>query len=159
MNHNRVLSILLITALTALSACHVAVAVGADSTQTSPAGPLRDHRFAQIGIQVTDLDRAVAFYRDVLGLKLLFTAGGMVFFQVGEARLMVEHGRPTPSTTIYFDDANLESSRQRLEAHGIKFAGPTETVQRTDTYDLKLAEFSDPDGNPLALMGQVKRKD
>jgi predicted enzyme related to lactoylglutathione lyase len=81
----------------------------------------------------------------------------MVFFQVGEARLMVEHGRPTPSTTIYFDDANLESSRQRLEAHGIKFAGPTETVQRTDTYDLKLAEFSDPDGNPLALMGEVKR--
>ena len=157
MNHKRLLSLLLITALAALSACHVAVAVGADSTQTSPTGPLRDHRFTQIGIQVTDLDRAVVFYRDVLGLKLLFTAGGMVFFQVGEARLMVEHGRPTPSTTIYFDDANLESSRQRLESHGIKFAGPTETVQRTDTYDLKLAEFSDPDGNPLALMGEVKR--
>lgn len=159
MRHNRLLHFLLIASLTALSACHVAIAVGADSIQTAASGPLRDHRFAQIGIQVTDLDRAVTFYRDVLGLRLLFTAGGMVFFQVGDARLMVEHGRPTPSTTIYFDDANLESSRQRLEAHGIKFAGPTETVQRTDTYDLKLAEFSDPDGNPLALMGEVQRKE
>jgi methylmalonyl-CoA/ethylmalonyl-CoA epimerase len=159
MNHNRLLNILLIAVLTALSACHVVIAVAADGTQVAPSGPLRDHRFAQIGIQVADLDRAVAFYRDVLGLRLLFTAGGMVFFQVGDARLMVEHGRATPSTTIYFDDANLESSRQRLEAHGIKFAGPTETVQRTDTYDLKLAEFSDPDGNPLALMGEVKRKE
>ena len=159
MIRNRLLSFCLIVTLTTLSARHIAIASGAENPQSAPSGPLRDHHFAQIGIQVTDLDRAVAFYRDVLGLRLLSTAGGMVFFQVGEARLMVEHGRPTPSTTIYFDDVNLENSRQRLEAHGIKFAGPTETVQRTDTYDLKLAEFSDPDGNPLALMGEVKRKE
>jgi methylmalonyl-CoA/ethylmalonyl-CoA epimerase len=159
MTQNRLLSFLLFAILAPLSACHVAIAAPVDGPSSAPAGPLRDHRFAQIGIQVTDLDRAVAFYRDVLGLRLLFTAGGMVFFQVGETRLMVEHGRPTPSTTIYFDDANLESSRQRLEAHGIKFAGPTETVQRTGSYDLRLAEFSDPDGNPLALMGEVKRKE
>jgi catechol 2,3-dioxygenase-like lactoylglutathione lyase family enzyme len=159
MIHHRLSSLLLIATLAALSACQVAVALSADSPTPAPAGPLRDHHFAQIGIQVTDLDRAITFYRDVLGLRLLFTAGGIVFFQVGETHLMVEHGKPGPSTTIYFDDANLDGSRGRLEAHGIKLAGPTQTVQRTATYDLKLAEFSDPDGNPLALMGEVKRKE
>jgi methylmalonyl-CoA/ethylmalonyl-CoA epimerase len=102
---------------------------------------------------------AVRFYRDTLGLRYLFIADGMVFFQVGGARLMVEHGTPGRSTTLYFDDADVERSRVRLEAQGIRFAGPIETVQRTDSYDLKLLEFSDPDGNPLALMGNVKRKD
>jgi catechol 2,3-dioxygenase-like lactoylglutathione lyase family enzyme len=119
-------------------------------------GPLRGHRFAQVAIQVTDLDRATAFYRDVLGLQLLFVANGMVFFAVGDSRLMIELGKPAQSTTLYFDDSDLERSRLRLEAKGVKFAGPIETVQRTESYELKLLEFADPDGNPLALMGNVK---
>ena len=76
-----------------------------------------------------------------------------------DARLMIERGKPGESTTIYFDDSDLERSRVRLEAHGVKFAGPIETVQRTPSSELKLLEFSDPDGNPLALMGNVKLKD
>jgi methylmalonyl-CoA/ethylmalonyl-CoA epimerase len=131
----------------------------APSSSAPAAGPLHDHSFAQIAIQVTDLDRAVRFYRDTLGLRYLFIANGMVFFQVGEARLMVERGKPGRSVTLYFDDPDLERSRVRLETQGIRFAGPIETVQRTESYDLKLVEFSDPDGNPLALMGNVKRKD
>lgn len=131
----------------------------AASSSAPAAGPLHDHSFAQIAIQVTDLDRAVRFYRDTLGLRYLFIANGMVFFQVGEARLMVEHGTPGRSVTLYFNDPELERSRVRLEARGIRFAGPIEIVQRTESYDLKLLEFSDPDGNPLALMGNVKRKD
>jgi catechol 2,3-dioxygenase-like lactoylglutathione lyase family enzyme len=126
-----------------------------DASSTSEPGPLRGHSFAQIAIQVTDLDRATVFYRDVLGLPLLFVANGMVFFQVGEARLMIERGTPAQSTTLYFDDSALQQSRVRLERQGVKFAGPIETVQRTESYELKLLEFSDPDGNPLALMGRV----
>jgi methylmalonyl-CoA/ethylmalonyl-CoA epimerase len=128
----------------------------ADLPNRSEPGPLRGHKFAQIAIQVTDLDRASAFYRHVLGLQQLFIANGMVFFAVGDARLMIERGKPGQSTTLYFDDSDLEQSRVRLEASGVKFAGPIETVQRTDSYELKLLEFSDPDGNPLALMGKVK---
>src|SRR5271170_1860823 len=128
----------------------------ADLPNRAEPSPLRGHKFAQIAIQVTDLDRASAFYRDVLGLQQLFIANGMVFFAVGDARLMIERGKPGQSTTLYFDDSDLERSRVRLEASGVKFAGPIETVQRTDSYELKLLEFSDPDGNPLALMGKVK---
>lgn len=131
----------------------------ADLPNSAEPGPLRGHRFAQIAIQVTDLERATAFYRDVLGLQYLFVANGMVFFAVGDARLMIERGKPAHSTTLYFDDSDLERSRVRLEASGVKFAGPIETVQRTKSYELKLLEFSDPDGNPLALMGMVATKE
>lgn len=149
--------LLTVVALSVFAACAGSREARAD-TGSQEVGPLRDHAFAQIGIQVDNLDRAVSFYRDVLGLRLLFKAGGMVFFQVGEARLMIEHGTPGRSATLYFDDSELERNQARLEAQGIKFAGPIEIVQRTDSYDLKLLEFSDPDGNPLALMGKVKRK-
>jgi catechol 2,3-dioxygenase-like lactoylglutathione lyase family enzyme len=121
-------------------------------------GPLRGHKFAQIAVQVTDVDRATAFYRDVLGLQQLFLANGMVFFAVGDARLMIVHGKPGQSTIVYFDDPSLEKSRVRLEASGVKFAGPIETVQRTKSFELKILEFTDPDGNPLALMGEVPVK-
>jgi catechol 2,3-dioxygenase-like lactoylglutathione lyase family enzyme len=130
-----------------------------DLPKNAEPGPLRGHRFAQIAIQVTDLDRATEFYRDVLGLQLLFVANGMVFFAVGDARLMIERGKPGQSTTLYFDDSDLERSRVRLEASGVKFAGPIETVQRTKSYELKLLEFSDPDENPLALMGQIATRE
>jgi len=125
-------------------------------SHTAEPGPLRGHKFAQIAIQVTDLDRATAFYRDVLGLQQLFVANDMVFFAVGDARLMIVHGKPGQSTIVYFDDPDLERSRVRLETNGVKFAGPIEIVQRTNAFELKLLEFTDPDGNPLALMGEVR---
>jgi catechol 2,3-dioxygenase-like lactoylglutathione lyase family enzyme len=155
-NVRTLLSALVIVAL-ALAGQRMTVRAADLQNSTEP-GPLRGHKFAQVALQVTDLDRATAFYRDVLGLQLLFVANGMVFFAVGDARLMIERGKPGQSTTLYFDDSDLERSRVRLEASGVKFAGPIETVQRTELYDLKLLEFSDPDGNPLALMGKIKLK-
>jgi len=38
---------------------------------------------AQIALSVTELPRATAFYRDMLGLKLLFDAPSMSFFDIG----------------------------------------------------------------------------
>ena len=43
----------------------------------------------QVGLSVRDLDRARDFYRDVLGLQLLFETNGMLFFQLAGLRLMV----------------------------------------------------------------------
>jgi len=113
--------------------------------------------FAQIGVRVTDVERAVAFYSQAVGLPLLFRAGDMVFFKAGNARLMVEKGEPGRTTVIYFQDDHLERNKPLMEARGIMFTGPVETVQRTKDYDLKLLVFHDPDGNTLALMGEVPR--
>src|SRR5260370_36496073 len=72
----------------------------------------------QISIIVHDLQRATVFYRDMLGLPLLFTAGNMAFFDCGGVRLML--GLPeTPeldhlSSILYFRVSHLTSSHQRL---------------------------------------------
>jgi catechol 2,3-dioxygenase-like lactoylglutathione lyase family enzyme len=115
----------------------------------------------QVGLTVRDLDRARAYYRDLLGLPLLFEVGGMMFFQLGGMRLMIgrEHiaGQPIGGSLLYFDAPDFDALGRALEAKGVVFVGPAQVVQRTETHELKLREFLDPDGNALAIMGQVAR--
>jgi catechol 2,3-dioxygenase-like lactoylglutathione lyase family enzyme len=144
----------------AATCCAIATAMLAVLPVGAPAqaGPLGDARLAQITIPSTDLARSTAFYRDVLGLKLLFQVPGAAFFDMAGVRLRVELVKSVPASgdELYFDDPGL-SRQAALAAQGVKFVGPPETVQRTATGDLKLLEFLDPDGNALALMGEVRR--
>lgn len=115
----------------------------------------------QVGLTCRDLDRAQHFYRDVLGLTLLFEAGGMMFFQLGNLRLMIgreqKPDQPFGGSILYFDAPDIDALAIALEAKGVKFTGPAQTVQQTATRELKLREFFDPDGNALALMGMVAK--
>ena len=123
------------------------------------AGPLSDARLLQITLPAKDLDRAIAFYRDVLGVKLLFQVKGAAFLDAGGVRLRLEKSDaslPTGAVELYFDDPGL-SRFKPLADRGVHFIGPPETVQRLAATDVKLAEFTDPDGNALALMGEVAR--
>jgi catechol 2,3-dioxygenase-like lactoylglutathione lyase family enzyme len=142
------------------AACAAAALILAAMPRPAPAQTrgLGDARLAQITIPSTDLSRSTGFYRDVLGLKLLFAVPGAAFFDMSGVRLRIELVKTAPATgdELYFDDPGL-SRQATLAARGVKFIGPAETVQRTATSDLKLLEFLDPDGNPLALMGEVRR--
>ncbi|HEY1632660.1 MAG TPA: VOC family protein [Rhizomicrobium sp.] len=120
---------------------------------------LKGRKLVQVAFTCRDLDRARAFYRDTLGLPLLFEAGNMLFFQLDGLRLMVgqehEPGQAIGGSLIYFDAPDIDALGPALEAKGVKFVGPATVVQRTGTHELKLREFHDPDGNALALMGMV----
>ncbi len=124
-------------------------------------GSLAHRALVQVGLTVRDLDRARTFYRDVLGLPLLFEANGMLFFALEGMRLMVglarDPGAPIGGSLLYFDAPDLDAVASELEANGLAFASEAAIVARTDTHDLKLREFFDPDGNALALMGHVLR--
>lgn len=130
--------------------------VYADATGSSATGVLSQSHFAQVSLPVRNLDRSLAFYRDELGLKLLFRVPNALFFEVGGLRLRLEAtDRPEHNaSTLYFDDPGLASAAG-LKAHGVKFEGPAETVQTTADRRLQILEFTDPDGNQLALMGFV----
>ena len=122
---------------------------------------LAGRKLQQVALTCRDLDRARSFYRDTLGLPLLFEAGNMLFFQLEGLRLMVglahKPDQPIGGSVIYFDAPDIEELGAALEARGIGFLGPAVTVQQTGTHELKLREFYDPDGNALALMGMVPK--
>jgi methylmalonyl-CoA/ethylmalonyl-CoA epimerase len=124
---------------------------------------LAGRKLVQVAQTVRDLDRARIFYRDTLGLPLLFEAGRMLFFDVGGMRLLVgreeQPGSNIGGSVLYFDAPDIDALGAALEAKGIVFHGPAETVQRTETHELKLRSFRDPDGNALALMGMVANRD
>ncbi|HWA02787.1 MAG TPA: VOC family protein [Rhizomicrobium sp.] len=120
---------------------------------------LAGRKLVQVAFSCRDLDRSRAFYRDTLGLPLMFEAGNMLFFQLDGMSLMVGREEKTDAAiggaVIYFDAPDIEALGAALEARGIRFERPVETVQRTATHELKLRAFRDPDGNAIALMGMV----
>lgn len=123
---------------------------------------LGGRKLVQVAFTCRDLDRSRSFYRDTLGLSLMFEAGNMLFFQLEGLRLMVgkeeNPGSPIGGAVIYFDAPDIDLLGAALEAKGVIFARPAETVQRTATHELKLRAFHDPDGNAIALMGMVPLK-
>jgi methylmalonyl-CoA/ethylmalonyl-CoA epimerase len=109
---------------------------------------------AQIAINVHDLERAKAFYRDVLGLPLVLEAPGLVFFRCGSVRLMLSRpDRPEfdhPASILYYRVADIEAAHVRLKTK-VTFDGPPRRVHRDSRHELWLAAFQDPEGNPIAL--------
>jgi catechol 2,3-dioxygenase-like lactoylglutathione lyase family enzyme len=116
----------------------------------------------QIHISVADLPRAVAFYRDVLGMKLLFEVPGqpMAFFDCGGIRLYL--GKPdrpefASHPLIYYRVASIADAVATLKARGVAFTEEPRVVHRTPQMELWLAGFRDPDGNYVSLMSEVAK--
>ncbi|SPF48138.1 lactoylglutathione lyase-like domain protein [Candidatus Sulfopaludibacter sp. SbA4] len=114
----------------------------------------------QIGITVTDVDRAVAFYRDTLGMKLLFQVPGMGFFDCAGVRLMLsvsERPAETYSSILYFKVPDIQEAHRTMAGRGVAFEGEPHMIARMPDHDLWMAFFRDPDRNLLALMSAVAR--
>jgi methylmalonyl-CoA/ethylmalonyl-CoA epimerase len=111
-------------------------------------------------IPVEDFDRGVSFYKDVLGLPHLFSAPPqMAFFMCGGVRLLVGVSPPGAAaqrgSAVYFKVSNIQDVFSTLKAQGVRFLADPHPVHRTPTSELWLAEFTDPDGNHLALMSEL----
>ncbi len=113
----------------------------------------------QIAVTVQDLPRAIAFYRDVLGLKYLFEASGMAFFDCGGTRLMLS-GSDKPDSTygsiIYYRTPNIESAASSMRAKGVRFEAPPRLIAKMPDHDLWMAFLRDTEDNLLALMSEVR---
>lgn len=114
----------------------------------------------QIAVNVKDPARATAFYRDVIGLKFLFAAGSLAFFDCGGVRLMLTTAEKPefdhPSSILYFNVADLQAAHERMKAAGASFVDEPHLVARMPDHDLWMCVFHDTEGNLLALMSEVR---
>jgi methylmalonyl-CoA/ethylmalonyl-CoA epimerase len=120
-------------------------------------------RIGQIAVVVRDLERAVAFYRDTLGLRLLFQAPGLAFFDCGGVRLMLGPAESPdfdhPASIIYYLVSDIAATHEALVRRGVPFRAAPHLVARMPDHELWLAFFTDSEGNTLALMGELVPKE
>jgi len=119
-------------------------------------------RIGQIAVVVKDVQRATAFYRDVLGLRFLFAAGQLAFFDCGGVRLMLDRPEKPefdhPSSILYFNVPDFQAAHQRLVDASVAILEVPHIVAPMPDHDLWMSFFRDTEGNVMALMSEVPRK-
>ena len=111
----------------------------------------------QLSMPVQDIDRAVAFYRDVLGARFLFQAGTLGFFDLDGVRLMLavpEGEGGAGGSVLYFRVPNVPAAHEVMRARGVVFDADPHVVHRDDRHELWMAFFRDSEGNLLAISGE-----
>ena len=111
-------------------------------------------RIVQIAISVKDMARAVRFYRDVVGLKFMFEAPNVAFFDCAGIRLMLGVGAPDApvgGTYLYFDSADIERDHRVLVERGAAAVRSPHVVANLGDKQLWLAELKDSEENVFSL--------
>lgn len=122
---------------------------------------LSQSRLGQIAVVVQDLDRAVAFYRDTLGMRFLFQAPPkLAFFDCGGVRLMLdvpeEEEFKHPASILYYKVDDIRGTWTALRDRGVEFRDEPHRVARMPDHELWMTFFRDTEGNTLALMSEVR---
>lgn len=117
-------------------------------------------QIGQIAVPVTDIERAIAFYRDVLGMRFLFQAPpDLAFCDLNGVRLMLDGPAKAlagNSSVIYYKVPDLESAYKTLSNRGVQFETEPHLIATMPDHELWMAFFRDPDKNLIALMSEVR---
>ena len=114
----------------------------------------------QVQLNAHDLQRAIGFYRDVLGLRFLFEIPGAAFFDAGNLRLMVAVAEREefdhPGSILYYRVAELDSAFRAVRDAGAAIEHEPQLIARMPDHELWMAFLRDPEGNLLGLMSEVR---
>ena len=116
----------------------------------------------QIAIVVSDVARATAFYRDVLGLRFLFGAGpNLAFLAAGSVRLMLTTpqgaGEAGKNSILYFKVADLPATHAAIVSRGARNERDPAMTARMPDHELWISFVRDPDENLIGLMSEVRK--
>jgi len=119
---------------------------------------MRGATMAVATIPASDLDRALAFYRDSLGLELLWESPASIRFRIGTSELSVfrRPGLELQHTVAHFEVTDIAAAVAELEAAGVSFVDYDDGPLKTTNHVARIgpafgAWFRDPDGNFLGL--------
>lgn len=111
----------------------------------------------QIAVIVSDVSKALPFYRDVLGLKFLFSAGpNLAFLVAGDVRIMLTtpqgHGAPGANSILYFKVRDIAAAHAAVVARGGASERAPQLTAKMPDHELWIGFVRDPDGNLVGLM-------
>ncbi|HWO78317.1 MAG TPA: VOC family protein [Bacillus sp. (in: firmicutes)] len=117
-------------------------------------------KVGQIGVPVKDLKRALDFYKEKLGLLLLFNTDNMAFFECNGLRLMLtlpeKEEFAHSSSVIYFQVDRIKEIYENLMAQEVIFIDEPHVVGKMGQTEIWMAFFKDTEGNTHALMSEVQ---
>ncbi|MEC1521932.1 VOC family protein [Neobacillus niacini] len=116
-------------------------------------------KVGQIAVPVTDLDRAVNFYKEKLGLPLLFTSNGLAFFNCNGIRLLLsvpETEEFSSSSVIYFQVENIKETYEDLLSKEVLFIDEPHLIAKMGQTETWMAFFKDSENNTHALMSEFQ---
>ncbi len=151
MNRGRVFSVALVGFL---------VLAGAASAPPEQEAEIKWSGVLLVQLQVADLDRAVAFYSETLGMEVESVNRDIQWARIKPGIKNVTIGlgvgdaaEGSGSSSVNLGVNNLDETRRILEERGVEFLGPTIEIPGV----IRLADFKDPDGNTIRLAGYSRR--
>jgi predicted enzyme related to lactoylglutathione lyase len=118
-------------------------------------------QIGQISVNAVDIERAVVFYRDTLGMQFMFQAGQMAFFDCNGIRLMLSlPEKPEfnhPGSVIYYKVEDIKRVYEAFIERGVAFISEPHVVAKMGSMDVWMAFFRDSEGNTLALTSEVTK--
>lgn len=116
----------------------------------------------QVAVTVSDVALALTFYRDLLELQFLFSAGpNLAFLSAGPVRLMLTtaqgEGRAGANSILYFKVTAVEVTHADLVARGARNERAPQLAAKLEDHDLWIGFLRDPDGNLVGLMEEKHR--
>jgi methylmalonyl-CoA/ethylmalonyl-CoA epimerase len=118
-------------------------------------------QIGQIAVHADNIDRAVAFYRDTLGMRLLFQAPpGLAFFDCNGVRLMLsavkEDTNERVSSMVYYKVDDINAAHDTLVSRGVTFISKPHLIARLPDHELWMGFFRDSENNMVGLMSEVR---
>lgn len=114
----------------------------------------------QIGIPVKDIQKAISFYKDLLGLPLLFNTDNMAFFECNGTRLLLSLPEKEEfaysSSVIYFQVKNIKETYEELLKKGVSFIDEPHIVAKMEQTETWMTFFKDTEGNTHSLISEVQ---
>jgi methylmalonyl-CoA/ethylmalonyl-CoA epimerase len=114
----------------------------------------------QVAINVRNVQRAVEFYRDVLGLNFLFQIPNAAFFECGGLRLMLGTAEKPefdhPASILYYKVGDIHAAYASLQATGVQTEDAPHLIARMPDHELWMFFLRDPEGNHLGVMSEKR---
>ncbi|PYS25753.1 MAG: glyoxalase [Acidobacteria bacterium] len=119
-------------------------------------------KIAQISVRAKDLQRATAFYRDTLELKIIVSTPVISIAECGGVFLLISKAETPeldhPSSVIYFDVDDIQKTTADLSSRNVKIDDKPHIVGQLGNQDVWVAIFRDSEDNLVGLISRTPRK-